>query len=177
MSLSSDVVAAVHEHGPQTVPMLLERFPQSDKRRMKIAIQTARDGGGIVATPRDRTGHTVYIPGVKRTSKRPVSLILRAREVVAEGRGATALQVAERLGGFTIKQIRKALENAVANGLLVTTRFAGVGDARVIYRCPQDRTDRLFAPNRTDPEVPRYASVFDYAQGITANDSTNRRQA
>jgi hypothetical protein len=177
MSLSADVVAAVHEHGRQTILTLLERFPDADKRRMKIAIQTAKDGGGIVAMPRDSRGHTVYVAGVKRQSKRAVSLIALVRDAVADGAGATALQVSERLEGYTLHQVRKALDNAVANGHLVTTRFAGVGDARVIYRCPHDRTDGLFLPNRTDPDVPRYASVWNYAQGISANESTNRRQA
>jgi hypothetical protein len=105
-------------------------------------------------------------------------------DVLAEIGTATPEMVHERLPGLTLKKIRTSMWSACNAGLLTAAeKIERHTSYRLAIEVPQggfagkkERVD-LFKPNRQEEAMPRYASVFDYARGITANDSTNRRQA
>lgn len=110
-------------------------------------------------------------------------------KALGELRYATAAQITEHIGqSVTLHQVQRALSNAVQkkqvcnNGLV---RHKGVkgGAAMSTYWLASDsppawlesrELDDLWRPNRKYRAGPRYASVWDYAQGLSANDSARR---
>jgi hypothetical protein len=95
-------------------------------------------------------------------------------EFVRSAGTATTAQVCEQFAEtLTAKQVMKALSYAVSSQrTLVTTRKAIPGSSVIetTYRARTDDAAHLFKPNRSERERerPKYASVWDYAQGIEA---------
>lgn len=98
-------------------------------------------------------------------------------DVLDEIGEATPEQVHERLPMFTLKQIRTSMWSSCNAGLLAAVvRGKRCNAYRLLVGAPDggfvaEKADAdLFTPNRGDCNVkrPRYASVWNYAQGVTA---------
>lgn len=110
-------------------------------------------------------------------------------QALAELRHATAAQIAQHIGGrFTVDQVQRALSNAkqkklVENNGIVRTKGVKGGAAMSTYwlagnEAPDWLDQRealdLWEPNRRYRTGPAFASVWDYAQGLAANDTARR---
>jgi hypothetical protein len=184
LPLMHRVVAAVKRDGQHTAETLRPLFPESRYPQLQRALWNAQTKGLVqVVDTFSECGrrHAWYGPTEKVPAKAKENLLRKVATAVIGANGVTTDDLIEQFPGVSRERIVKSLENAKGVGLIESAP-GKPGRSRLGVPCAVFYArgcvagaqlddldeDELFRPNVKQPRKPAFASVFHYAQGITA---------